>query len=75
MKTKRQTKTGAVLFVAGLIVASWMQQHALADSEPLADPVENAQLSEEDAAAKDMLMRMAEFLSKTPQFSVNLKTS
>ncbi len=76
MKTKRQTKTGAVLFVAGLIVAmSWMQQHALADSEPLADPIENVQLSEEDAAAKDMLMRMAEFLSKTSQFSVNLRTS
>ena len=38
----------------------------------LADPVENVQLSEEDAAAKDILMRMAEFLSKAPQFSVNL---
>ena len=76
MKTKRQTKIGTVLYVAVLIATmGWMQQHALADSEPLADPVENAQLSEEDAAAKDMLMQMAEFLSKTPQFSVNLKTS
>ena len=75
MKTKRQTKIGTVLYMAVLIAAmGWMQQHALADSEPLADPVENAQLSEEDAAAKDMLMQMAEFLSKTPQFSVNLKT-
>ena len=76
MKTIRQTKIGTVLYVAVLIVTmSWMQQHALAESEPLADPVENAQLSEEEAAVKDMLMRMAEFLSKTPQFSVNLKAS
>ena len=70
MKTKRQTKIGTVFSVAVLIVTmSWMQQHALAEA------VENAQLVEEDAAAKDMLMRMAEFLSKTPQFSVNLKAS
>jgi len=76
MKTKRQVKVGAVLYVAVLIATmGWMQQHALADSEPLADPVENAQLSEEDAAAKDILMRMVEFLAKIPQYSVSLESS
>jgi hypothetical protein len=62
--------------VAILIVAmSWVKQHVRAESKSLAASVENAQFAEKDAAAKDMLMRMVEFLSKTAQFSVNLKAS
>jgi len=76
MKNKKQVKIGSVLCMTILIsIMGYMQQNAIAESEPQVAPAENAQLSEEQAAAKDMIMRMAEFLAKTKRFSVNLKSS
>ena len=76
MKTKRQTKIGTVLYVAVLIATmGWLQQYALADSEPVAAAEGNAQLVEAQAAAKEILMRMAEFMAKIPQYSVNLASN
>ena len=76
MKSKRQAKICAVLYLAVLITTmGGVQQYALAGSEPLAAPVENAQLVGEQAAAEDILMRTAEFLAKIPRYSVNLKSS
>jgi hypothetical protein len=76
MKSRRQVKISTVLYMALLITSmGWVQQNAIADSEPQSAPAENVQLSEEQAAAKDMIMRMAEFLAKTQRFSVNLNSS
>lgn len=76
MKTKRRMGICTVLLCAALIATmGGVQQYALADSESLALPDGNTQLDETQAAAKDIIMRMTKFLAKTPQFSVNLKSS
>lgn len=62
-----------MLYVTILITTmGWAQ---VVGSEPLVTPRENVQLVEKPAEAKDILMRMAEFLAKTPQFSFNLESS
>ncbi len=62
-----------MLYVTILIITmGWVQ---MVGSEPLVAPAGNAQLAKNHAEAKDILMRMAEFLAKTPQFSFNLKSS
>lgn len=73
MKTTRSGGICRVICAAALITTmGWVQQHAVADSVPQGN---NTQLDEAQAAAKDIVMRMAEFLAKTPQFSVNLESS
>jgi len=76
MKTKRRAKKYTMFYVAALIlIMSGAQQYALADSEPVAAAEGNAQLVEAQAAAKEILMRMAEFMAKIPQYSVNLTSN
>lgn len=76
MKSKRQMKIGLALFLMILIIpVSWAQKEAQKDSEASETSSTNLQLAEEQAAAKEILKRMAEFLAKTPKFSVNLKAS
>lgn len=62
-----------MLYAAMLITTvGWVQ---MAGAEPGVTPKENTQLIEKSAEAEDVLMRMAKFLAKTPQFSFNLKSS
>ncbi len=76
MKIKRQMKMWIVLYLMVLIIpVSWAQKQSPEESEDSKTSSTNSQLTEEQAAAKDILKRMAEFLAKTPKFSVNLKAS
>jgi len=62
-----------MLYVGILITTmSWVQ---MVGAEPVVTPKENTQLIEKSAEAEDVLMRMAEFLAKTPRFSFNLNSS
>ncbi len=76
MKSIRGRRACASICAAVLIAATGgVQPHARADSTPPAVSTEEAQLDEAQAAARDIIMRMAGFLAKTPQFSVNLASS
>jgi len=76
MKNKKQVKISLVLCMTVLIgIMGYMQQNAIAESEPQVDPAENVQLTEEQVMAKDIILRMAKFLAKTQQFTVNLESS
>jgi len=76
MKIKRQMKMWISLYLIILIIpVSWAQKQSPEESEDSKTSSTNSELTEEQAAAKDILKRMAEFLAKTPKFSVNLKAS
>lgn len=76
MKTRRQIKISTIYSIAVLIFAmGWIQQNAMAESESQAEPAENAQLTKEQAMAKDLVLRMAKYLATTKKFSVNLESS
>lgn len=76
MKTTRRGGICPMICAAALMtITDGVQPYARADSAPLTVPAEKTQSDEAQAAAKDIVMRMAEFLANTPQFSVNLESS
>lgn len=75
MKTQRQTSIRTIVCASLLITTvGCAQQQALTRPEPSATPQAGVQLVAE-LTAKDILMRMAEFLAKTPRFSMKLQSS
>ncbi|SDY03130.1 DUF2092 domain-containing protein [Nitrosomonas sp. Nm58] len=75
MKTQRQTCIRTLLYVSVLMTTlGCAHQHALTRPEPLVAPQAGTEVVAE-LTAKDILMGMAEFLAKTPRFSVNLESS
>lgn len=76
MRTLRRGKACMLVCAAALMtITGGVQPYARADSAPPTVPAEKTQSDEAEAAARDIVMRMAEFLAKTPQFSVNLESS
>lgn len=75
MKTAREAVCTLICAVVLIITTGGVQPHAKADSAALAVSEEKTQLDEAQAAARNMVMRMAEFLAKTSQFSVQLASS
>ena len=75
MKIKRQMGVRTMVCVLLLITTmGCAQQQALTRAEPAVVPPASTQMVAE-LTAKDILMGMAEFLAKTPRFSVNLDSS
>lgn len=71
MKIKRQTRIHTLLYVSALIATmGCAPQQMLSRPQPVVAPQLVAELT-----AKDILMRMAEFLAATSQFSVNIDAS
>lgn len=75
MKTKRQMEIRAMVCVSLLtITMGCAQQQPLTRAEPAVTPQPTTQMVAE-LTAKDILMGMAEFLARTPRFSVSLESS
>lgn len=76
MKTPRQISIRTLLYVSVLMTTiGCAQQQALTRAEPAAVPSQASTQAVAELTAKDILMGMAEFLAKTPRFSVNLESS
>ncbi|SDZ09795.1 DUF2092 domain-containing protein [Nitrosomonas sp. Nm33] len=76
MKSKIQMKIWITFYLIILIAPlGWAQKESLGESEPSKISSTNLPLTEEQAAARDMLKRMAEFLAKAQKYSVNVKAS
>jgi hypothetical protein len=75
MKTKRHPVIRTTLCVLVLAVTIvWAENQAGTSPDPAAAKAPAPQAAVEPEA-KDVLMRMAEFLAKTPRFSVNLRAN
>lgn len=75
MKIQKQKRIGALLYVTVLIAAiGCAQQQAMTRPEAMVPPPVGAEVVAE-LTAKDILMRMAEFLAKIPRFSFDLESS
>jgi hypothetical protein len=74
MKTTRHPEIRAVLCGAFLaIIAGCAEERAATRPEPVAAQTSARQAVAEPTEPKAILMRMAEFLAKSPRFSVNLR--
>ena len=74
MKTTRHPEIRAVLCGAFLaIIAGCAEERAATRPEPAAAQTSARQAVAEPTEPKAILMRMAEFLAKSPRFSVNLR--
>ncbi|MGJ0429563.1 DUF2092 domain-containing protein [Methylobacter sp.] len=74
MKTTRHPEIRMMLCVALLaIIAGCAQEQAATRPEPSAARTPGTQAVAELADARGILMRMAEFLANTPQYSVNIQ--
>lgn len=75
MKTQKQAGIRTLLCASVLIaVMGCAQQQTLTRAEAMVPPPGGAEMVAE-LTAKDILMRMAEFLAKIPRFSVDLESS
>ena len=72
MERNDSDDTYFVILVVLAVTSVWAENPAVTGSEPCGNQAPAPQAAVEPEA-KDVLMRMAEFLAKTPRFSVNLK--
>jgi hypothetical protein len=73
MKTKYPVVRTTLCVMVLAVTSVWAENQAVTPPESAAKAP--ASLAAPEPEAKDVLMRMAEFLAKTPRFSVNLKAN